>query len=141
MNKLVEEFLSYLYVERGLAENTIISYRRDLTNFLQLLNNYNILEIKHVKREHITSYLIYLKEEKRAATTIARHVAALKTFFKFLYQENYIVENIAYEIERPKQGKILPKFLSFEEVNRLLEAPILNSPARKIGRASCRERV
>jgi len=130
MNQLVEEFLSYLYVERGLAENTIISYRRDLMNFLQLLKNNNILEIKQVKREDIISYLFYLKKENRAATTIARHVAALKTFFKYLFQEGYIKENIAYEIERPKQGKILPKFLSFEEVEKLLEAPILNSPAK-----------
>lgn len=128
MDKFVEEFLNYLLVERGLAQNTIDSYRRDLKNLSTFLRNQNRCDIKEVKREDITNYLSHLRKEARAASTIARHIAALKAFFKFLYQEGHLEKNITDDLERPKQEKRLPKYLTLEEINKLLDGPVINTP-------------
>ncbi|MDK2822583.1 MAG: integrase/recombinase XerD [Clostridia bacterium] len=123
MTGLVDEFINFLLIERGLSENTLDSYKRDLLNFIDFLKKNYINNLEIIQREHITAYLAHLKKKKRAAATISRHIAALKTFFKFLFQEGYIKENPADDLERPKQDKKLPKILSIPEVDRLLEEP------------------
>ncbi|MGI6226377.1 MAG: site-specific tyrosine recombinase XerD [Peptococcales bacterium] len=128
MYELMEEFLNYLLVERGLASNTINSYRRDLQNFYMFLKRQQIYMLDKITKNDIVSFLAYLKEEERAAATIARHTAALKAFFKFLSQEKYLEEDITFNLERPKQNKKLPQFLTLKEVDRLLNGPILNTP-------------
>lgn len=125
MTGLVEEFISYLFIERGLAENTLEAYRRDINSFLTISKT---KDIKAITRDELSLYLVYLKKENRAASTVARHVAALKTFFKYLYQEGYIKENPVADLERPKQDKKLPQFLSIAEVDKLLNGPDLNTP-------------
>ncbi|NLT96523.1 MAG: site-specific tyrosine recombinase XerD [Clostridia bacterium] len=127
MNQL-EEFLNYLFVEKGLASNTVDSYRRDLKSFFDFLINTNKKSVQDVSRDDIVNYLSFLKTKAKAAATIARHTAALKAFFKFLYQEGYLPENIAEDIKRPKQQQKLPLFLTFEEVDKLLDSPVLNTP-------------
>lgn len=127
MDILLEEFLNYLLVEKGLASNTIVSYRRDLESFFTYLKEHNIYQIKNINKKDIVSFLAYLKKEDRAAATIARRIAALKAFFKFLYQERYLEENVTAILERPKQEKKLPKFLTLEEVDKLLTGPVLNT--------------
>lgn len=131
MNQFVEEFLNYIYVEKGLASNTISSYRRDLESFFEFLENKkdcSSLKVSDITRNDVVDYLTFLKKESKAAATIARHIAALKAFFKFLYQEGHLEENITESLQRPKQEKKLPKFLTFEEVDKLLDGPILNTP-------------
>ncbi|NLW24288.1 MAG: site-specific tyrosine recombinase XerD [Clostridia bacterium] len=127
MNKLVKEFLDYLLIERGLADNTIVSYEKDLQNFLQFLNKVSVKDLEKLEKEHILAYLVHLKKMKRAAATIARRTAALKTFFNFLYQEGYIVNNLGENLEGPKKEKKLPDFLSVKEMDKLLAIPQLNT--------------
>lgn len=127
MNKLVKEFLDYLLIERGLADNTIVSYEKDLQNFLQFLNKISVKDLEKLEKEHILAYLVHLKKMKRAAATIARRTAALKTFFNFLYQEGYIVNNLGENLEGPKKEKKLPDFLSVKEMDKLLAIPQLNT--------------
>jgi len=129
MGEFLREFLNYLYVERGLAQNTIDSYRRDLEKFTVFLKNQGFYDLKNIKRESIVNYLFSLNQEGRAAATVARHTAAIKAFFKFLFQEGYLKENPAADLERPKQDKKLPKFLTLEEVDKLLDGPVLATPA------------
>lgn len=124
----LEEFLNYLFVEKALAPNTINSYRRDLQSFFNFLGNEKKCNLKSITREDIIDYLSFLKKEAKAAATIARHTAALKAFFKFLYQEGYLPENITENLKRPKQEQKLPEYLTLEEVDKLLESPILNTP-------------
>jgi len=127
LNKLVKEFLDYLLIERGLADNTIVSYEKDLQNFLQFLNKVSVKDLEKLEKEHILAYLVHLKKMKRAAATIARRTAALKTFFNFLYQEGYIVNNLGENLEGPKKEKKLPDFLSVKEMDKLLAIPQLNT--------------
>ena len=88
MNKLVKEFLDYLLIERGLADNTIVSYEKDLQNFLQFLNKVSVKDLEKLEKEHILAYLVHLKKMKRAAATIARRTAALKTFLIFYIKKD-----------------------------------------------------
>ena len=123
----VKLFLEYLTVELGLAENTRLAYARDL----QLLQRYLQLEAEddllQVSRQQLLEYLQYLKQQGRAATTIARKLAAIKAFYKFLTDERYVKENPAQVIEATTKGLHLPRVLSLQEVERLLEQPDLNS--------------
>ena len=123
----VKLFLEYLCVELGLAENTRLAYARDL----QLLQRYLQLDsedaLAQVSRQQLLGYLTYLKQQGRAATTIARKLAAIKAFYKFLAEERYIKENPAQVIEATTKGLHLPRVLSLQEVERLLEQPDLKT--------------
>lgn len=127
MEREIEEFFTYLLVERGLADNTIAAYRRDLTHFKDYLNSLEINDWTAVDKYCIHNYMQQLETENLRSSSRARKSAALKSFFKYLYLEKIIPHNLAEEIETPKKEKILPKYLTIEEVDRLLDAPKVNT--------------
>ncbi|MFZ5943436.1 MAG: site-specific tyrosine recombinase XerD [Bacillota bacterium] len=128
MEPLINNFLNFLLIEKGLAANTIASYQRDLLGFVKYLKKYNCTNFNGVNPEHLVGFISSLKKDGRAASTIARQIAALKSFFKFLVREGYLKENPAYDLDKPKQAKKLPHILSIGEVDKLLDAPKLNTP-------------
>ena len=116
-------FLHYLSVERGLARNSLEAYERDLTAFLDnLQNDQNISDLKQVARVHIVHYMMKLRQAGRASSTVARTVTAIRGFFKFLAQEQIISVDPAQHLETPKRDKKLPKVMDLSEVERLLRA-------------------
>lgn len=119
---MFSEFLNYLLVERGLAENTIVSYRFDLENFNTYLKS-SQKDILQVSRLDILKYLQYLHEEKMAQASVARHLAAVKAFYRFLFAEHHVKSDPTEDLETPKLAKHLPKDLTNEEIQSLLEAP------------------
>ncbi|ACB85242.1 site-specific tyrosine recombinase XerD [Natranaerobius thermophilus] len=123
MEKTVHEFIYYLNVERGLSENTLNSYLRDLKNFLEFLNQQGVTKWQEVKRTHIMKYLIFMKEKGKASATVTRNIASVRSFFQFLLQEGMISENPSTDLETPKQEKKLPEILSPQEVDKLLNQP------------------
>lgn len=123
MNNLIDEFIHFLSVERGLAENTLASYRRDLLNFVEFLKLKGIEDIKEVKRSDLRDFLLTLNTRGRASSTISRNLASIRTFCHFLMKEGLIKADPSTELETPKQEKKLPDVLTFEEVERLLEQP------------------
>jgi integrase/recombinase XerD len=125
MKELVEEFLNYLSVERGLAKNTIESYRRDLSKFTDFLNRVGLASLEKVKRADITDYLMNQKDKNLEPTTLSRNLVAIKMLFRFLAREKFIKEDVTAIIEFPKTWKKLPDALSIEEVEALLGAPNL----------------
>lgn len=127
MGQLLSMFIDFLAIERGLAKNTLDAYQRDLTDFLDFLKEKN-LQIEDLKKEEMLGYIVNLKQKKRANSTIARHIAAIKTFFKFLQQEGIVAINPVGDLEGPKQQKRLPKVLTIEEIEKLLEKPQSNDP-------------
>ncbi|MDN5364283.1 MAG: integrase/recombinase XerD [Eubacteriales bacterium] len=129
MEGLIDAFIHYLTVERGLAENTIISYRRDLIQFKKFLQQEKGSNIKDVGRNVILAYLLFLQKEGRAPATSSRHLAALKSFFSFLINERLIERDPTVNLESPKQEKRLPKVLTVEEVDLLLAQPQPVDPA------------
>jgi len=119
MEQDIQLFVEYLTVELGLAANTKEAYARDLRLFAQ----WNQKATKAVKRQDIIAYITSLKKERYAPTSIARKLAALKAFFRFMTVEGYLELDPAEVVEAGNKGTILPKVLSHAEVDKLLAAP------------------
>lgn len=123
MKSLVEEFINYLAVERGLADNTLDSYNRDLNQFKVFLEKEKVEDMQKATRNVIMSYLLFLQKRGRATATVSRHLAALKSFYHFLLREKYIEKDPTANLESPKLEKKLPHVLSVHEVEMLLNQP------------------
>ncbi len=122
MREHVKNFIYFLEAERGVSENTIKSYSADLAKLEKFLSR-GKKELNSVSREDIVSFLLYLKDLGLNSSTIARNLAAIKTFWKFLVSEQIVKENVASLVESPRTWKTIPDVLTREEVERLLEAP------------------
>lgn len=127
MKDYVALYLEYLLVELGLAENTRRAYARDLKLLQEYLDYEQPGELIYAGRQDIIGYLQDLKGEGRSASTIARRLAAIKGFYQFLQTEGYLKENPAEAIEASKRGLQLPRYLSLEEIELLLEQPNLGT--------------
>lgn len=123
MDAYVQEFINYLSAERGLAQNTLESYGRDLRQFQAFLVNEHLDLVKQANRAAIFSYLQNLQLKGRAVSTISRNLAAIKSFYQFLVREKYIDKDPSANLESPKLEKRLPKILSVAEVEELLKQP------------------
>lgn len=121
-------FLSYLRVERGLAENTLEAYRRDLQQYLKFLSARKIQSPAEIKGGHITAYLMQLQKEGRRPATMARRLSAVRTFLKFLVAEGFVVSNPAADLGSPKPIHRLPRVLGVDEIEKLLQAPDTANP-------------
>ncbi|SEA59027.1 integrase/recombinase XerD [Thalassobacillus cyri] len=120
----LEDFFHYLTVERGLSENTIKSYQRDLRQYADFLDNH--LSIKawdDVMRTHIMKYMYHLNDEGRSSATVARLLSSVRLFHQFLVREKVSDHDPSLHIETPKKERKLPKVLSTEEVDKLLNLP------------------
>lgn len=123
MTGRMQLFLEYLTVELGLSENTRQAYERDLRLFCKTLGFKNSDALVNVSREQITEYMTQLKEKGLAAATIARKLAAIKAFYRFMTAEGYMDANPAEVVEAGTKGIKLPRVLSEDEVVRLLNQP------------------
>lgn len=120
-------FQEYLTVELGLAKNTQLAYLRDLRLLMKSLQLKADEELLQVSRQQLIAYLVRLKQEGRAASTVARKLASIKAFYRFLTAERYIRRNPAEVLEAASRGLHLPKVLSVQEVARLLDEPNLGT--------------
>ncbi|MCK4667814.1 site-specific tyrosine recombinase XerD [Candidatus Dependentiae bacterium] len=127
MDQIFKKFSHFLKVEKGLSQNTIISYQGDLERFVEYLDMHNIKGVTNVKRADIILHLTFLKKMKLAPSTIARHFSAIKTFFKFLLMERVLTKDPSSNLDSPKIWKKLPEVLSITEVSKLLEVPDKNT--------------
>ncbi|MCX7780243.1 MAG: site-specific tyrosine recombinase XerD [Negativicutes bacterium] len=123
MDSYVNEFINYLAVERGLAQNTLESYGRDLRQFQSYLSGSQIDIVKDSNRNTILAYLNSLQSKGRAVSTISRNLAAIKSFYQYLVRERYLEKDPAANLESPKLEKKLPKILTIAEVEELLKQP------------------
>lgn len=127
MNEYLRLFMEYLQVELGLAENTQTAYLSDLQIFQKELG-VSDEKLLHVKRQQIIFYIADLKHEGRAAATIARKLAAIKAFYRFLQDERYIESSPAEVVEAGTKGMQLPKVLTEREILLLLKQPDITTP-------------
>lgn len=123
MTGRMQLFLEYLTVELGLSANTRQAYERDLRLFCKTLGFKNSDALVNVSREQLTGYMTQLKEKGLAAATIARKLAAIKAFYRFMTAEGYMEANPAEVVEAGTKGIKLPRVLSEDEVVRLLNQP------------------
>jgi integrase/recombinase XerD len=118
----VEGFLDFLRVERGLAGNTVESYARDLDKYQQFLGKARRTP-REAEADDIRRFLLSLEKQSLDARTIARNVVSIRGLYRFLRRENLVAKNPAENLESPRIWKVLPKFLSVEETEKLLAQP------------------
>ncbi len=123
MDELLNRFVEYIFIEKGLAANTLDAYKRDLTKFFSYLEAQHIDDLKAVNKDVLAAYLFYQKKKSISPSTIARQIAALKGFFRFLCLEDLLETDPTIYIETPKLKKKLPYILTVEEVDTLLQEP------------------
>lgn len=123
MDELLQDFLSYIASEKGLAQNSIEAYGRDGRAFFAFIKKKEVERIEAVSEEHIISFLADLKNTGYAASSICRALITIKVFFRFLKREGYVAVDIAHYLETPKLWQLIPTVLSAGEVDRLLSQP------------------
>jgi integrase/recombinase XerD len=124
MNDHLKKFMQFLLVEKRLAKNTLLSYERDLKTYLHYLINVEGMEtLNQVQRVHIVHFLTFLKEQGKSAKTLARHIASIRAFHQFLLRNQTTNQDPSVLIEIPKSERSIPKILSLQEVEKLLEIP------------------
>ena len=117
----LESFLDYLSMERGLAENTIISYRYDLIKYISFLKKNKVSSFNQTNKVFVNNYFAYLREKDLEINSISRNLVAVKMFYRFLLMEGYIDGDVTSLIEFPRVSKKLPHALSLREINLLLD--------------------
>lgn len=127
MKALIEKYLKYLSVERNASNHTLTAYQNDLTSFLEFTATLEELEQTDVKVSQITRlnirlWLGDLSEKQYAKSSIARKVAALRSFFKYCFKRGYIDKNPAHLLVVPKKDHSLPKTATVEDIERLMES-------------------
>ena len=128
MDDLLDSFLSYLVVEKGLSENTLESYGRDLKKFLLFIKSRGITSAREVKYGDILDFLTRSREEGLTATTIVRSMVSVKQFFKYLLSEKVLSEDPTAHIKTPKMKKAIPGVISLDDVESILGAPDESTP-------------
>lgn len=128
MREAIEAFLQFLELEKGYSGNTLAAYRNDLEQFLQAMEEEGTRAWEQVTQDVIIDYIMALREREYASSTVARKIAALKSFFHFLAAEEIVSDDPTLNLDSPKVKKRLPVTLSYEEVERLLHAPQGSTP-------------
>jgi len=124
----IATFVHYIRVERGLARNTVEAYRRDLEKFARYCQARQ-LALARIDRKHILDFLSQLYKQQLDSRSVARQLASLRNFYRFLLQEGVIPRDPTLHVESPRTWKRLPGYLSLEEVERLLDCPNTRTPA------------
>ena len=128
INQAIDDYIIFLTVEKGASGNTIEAYSNDVRKFAQYLEDAGIRRWAQVDTATVRGYLAWMQNESLTNTTRARNVAALKSFFRFLYMEKYTEHNLGELLDTPRKEKVLPKYLTVEEVERLMDAPDVTTP-------------
>ena len=123
MNIFLKEYLSVLKLEKNLSENTVLSYKNDISSFINFLEGYNISDPSEIKQTHLSDFFKLLKETGLSSRSASRYHSALKGFFKYLFVSRYIKESPIEKISAPKLSKNLPSVLTVNEIDLILLKP------------------
>lgn len=135
MRVLLDEFLNYLAVERGLSPLTISAYRGDLSGFISFLEKRRVRSLDDATRDMIGDHLMAEKARGLSGSSLSRFLAALKVFFRFLCSNRYVRVDVTDVLESPKIWKHLPDVMSVEEVERFLAVPRVGTALGRRDRA------
>ncbi|MFA5118882.1 MAG: site-specific tyrosine recombinase XerD [Candidatus Omnitrophota bacterium] len=125
MHELIDVFLNYLSVERGLAQNTILSYQKDLMLYLDFLKSESVDSLSKATRNSVSNFMFSQKDRGISANSISRRLAAIRMFHRFLLRERILKNDPTVLVDTPKLSKKIPETLSFNEVEALLSGPSL----------------
>ena len=128
----VQEFLDFLLVEKGYSNNTIVAYRNDLAQLAAFLteqgHRQGAPDWRKIDRDVVINYILNLKQREYASSTVARKIAAVKSFFHYLFQVGVLADDPTASLDSPRVRKRLPRSASREDVERLLAAPQGETP-------------
>lgn len=122
------EYIIYLKIERGLSANTVTSYKRDIEKYLTFLTEKKITQLDEVSRFEILDFLQTLRQSGAADNSIIRMVSSLRKFHQYLKRESIVFDDPMQLIDTPKKASTLPKAISPQAVEQLLEAPDTTTP-------------
>ena len=128
MDQLLDQFLHYLVVEKGLSQNTIEAYSRGLVRFVDHLKRKRIQDVRDVGKVDVQGFLLSLRKKNLNTKSVVRDLSAIRSFFRFLIQEGILETNPVEDLESPKVAKTLPEILSLKEIEQILEQPNLQTP-------------
>lgn len=134
-DNLVEQYLTHLAIEKGLAEKTLDSYRLDLARYVGFLRDNRVKNFSNSDTAVILKHLIGLRNAGLGARSRARHLVAIRGFYKFLVQEKILSRDPSRTIDLPKGGLKLPDVLSVREIKILIDTPDISRPIGKRDRA------
>ena len=117
----IDHFLAYLQTEKGLADNTVSSYGRDLTKLFHFLAKTDLDQVEEIQKHHLLSWMVSLSRSDLRPKSQLRALVAARQFFRFLRKEKIVSTNPTQDIDLPKPIKSLPSFLEVDEVEKLLE--------------------
>lgn len=123
MNTYVKEYTSFMTDIRHKSLNTVESYKRDVTQYISYLDGTGVTDISSTTKTTVLSYLLYLQKEGRASSTVSRTLASLRSYYLFMMQNGVVKSNPTSNLEAPHVEKKIPKILSGEEIELLLEQP------------------
>lgn len=128
MERDIEEYLSYIQIEKNYSCDTLLGYEADLSHFLSFLKTEAIDRFCLVSYAVVRLYLRTLYEKKYSKKTITRHISTLRSFFRYLRKEEKIKENPMTLISNPKQDHLLPSYLNHEQLEGFLMLPDVDTP-------------
>ncbi|MCM8800434.1 MAG: site-specific tyrosine recombinase XerD [Candidatus Omnitrophica bacterium] len=123
MRKFVQMFLDYLLVERGLTQNTISSYEKDLNFYIDFLESKGIDSLSKTTKQQIIDFMLAQKDKGLSSNSIARRLVAIKVFYRFLVREGILNNDPTSLVDSPKLWKRIPEVLSYSEIESLLNQP------------------
>lgn len=132
--QLITQYLDSLWLEKGLSDNTLASYRRDLSRFACWLNDQNS-GLLQLQRNQLQGYLTWRIHQRMKASSTSRLLSCLRGFYRYLMRENQLTEDPTLQVDSPKRGRALPKSLTESEVEALMTAPDLSDPIQFRDRA------
>ena len=124
MNIFLKEYLAVLKLEKNLSDNTVNSYKNDISSLIKFLDYKNISDPSAVTHKHLGDFFKSLDEIGIASSTAARYYSSIKGFFRYLFLSAYIKENPVDKISAPKLAKNLPAVLSISEIEKILTQPV-----------------
>ena len=122
----IVDFIQYCLFEKGLTDQTVSSYQNDLDVYLSFLQDKNVFLVKDITSDYIKEFL-KIRGNSESTSTVAHNLTVIKNFHKYLIKENIVKEDVSLFISRPKLQKRLPRALTVEEVDLLLDIT-LNTP-------------
>ncbi|MFC5588303.1 site-specific tyrosine recombinase XerD [Sporosarcina soli] len=125
---VLEDYMHFLQVERQLSGNTLVSYRRDLEEYLDFVEEHQFKTMDEVDRIAIVDHLRRLQESGKSARTVSRHISSIRSFHQFLLREKVTAQDPTVHLELPKLEQKLPRVLSMDEVGRLIDRPDRSKP-------------
>src|SRR5699024_9434042 len=123
MEELIEAYILYLKETKGLADNTLEAYKRDIFQFKEYLDSNHSVKIIEVNKTQIITYLMFLQKENKAISTVSRIISYLRCFYQYLLYKKNIKEDPTFNLQAPQQEKKHPDILTTEEVELFLSMP------------------